>query len=198
MNERIGLFGGCFNPVHCGHLAVARAALAELLLDKVLFIPSGEPPLKGASGLLPGAERLAMINLAVAAEPMMEACDIEIARPGLSFTVDTVRALQLTLPAGTELVFILGSDCLDRLPRWKGIEELHERLRFAVVQRPGAEQHLNDPRLVALPCAASSISSTEVRGRLRCGLDAGALVPSPVASYLMSRGHYAGTAGDLS
>ena len=80
MPSRIGLFGGCFNPVHRGHIAVAGAALAHLGLDKVVFIPSGHPPLKGNSGLLDGEARLALLERALADEPRMEASPIEIRR----------------------------------------------------------------------------------------------------------------------
>ncbi|MCK9543828.1 MAG: nicotinate-nucleotide adenylyltransferase [Novosphingobium sp.] len=191
MSTRIGLFGGCFNPVHRGHIAVARAARAHLGLDKVLFIPSGHPPLKGDEGLLAGEERLAMLRLALAEEAGMDACDIEIGRAGPSYTVDTVRAFWRELPDDAEMFFLLGSDCLGRLPRWKGIDELHRMLRFAVVQRAGEERPLVDPRLLALPCDAGPVSSTLIRERLARGESVDDLVHRAVAARLAARRHYA-------
>lgn len=191
MTARIGLFGGCFNPVHNGHVAVARAARAQLELDQVLFIPSGQPPLKGKVSLIEGVERLAMLNLALANEPNMQACNIEIVRAGPSYTADTVNALDKHLGSNTEMIFIIGSDCLDRLPLWKGIDDLHARLRFAVVQRPGAERTLQDRRLLKLNCVPSSVSSTEVRQRLAAGRSVADLVHPAVANYLLERGYYA-------
>lgn len=195
MSLRVGLFGGCFNPVHLGHVEVARAALAHLALDRVVFIPSGHPPLKGNRGLAPGEHRLAMLELALAGEPRMAASALELGREGRSFTIDTVRALLDGLPAGTELFFLLGSDCLERLPHWKGIDDLHALVRFAVVQRAGAEQPVADPRLLALPCEPLGVSSTLVRGRLACGAGAEDLVPVAVAAYLAEHRPYPVSAG---
>lgn len=195
MSLRVGLFGGCFNPVHLGHIAVARSALAHLGLDRVVFIPSGHPPLKGDRGLAPGEHRLAMLELALAAEPRMEASAVELEREGRSFTIDTVRALQHELPAGTELFFLLGSDCLERLPHWKGIEELHDLLRFAVVQRAEAGRPLADSRLLALPCEPLAVSSTMVRGGLARGDSVEHLVPAAVAAYLAKQRPYPVAAG---
>lgn len=181
---RVGLFGGCFNPVHCGHVAAARAARDHLQLDRVVFIPSGQPPLKGAAGLMPGQDRLAMLRDALANEPGMSADGIELDRAGPSYTVDTVRVLRQGLPEAAELFFLLGSDCLDRLPRWKGIDELHAMLRFAIVQRRGAERVPDDRRIVSVPMAPCSLSSTLVRDRLARGESVVDLVPPAVVAYL--------------
>ena len=184
MTQRIGLFGGCFNPVHNGHIALARAGLANLGLDTVIFIPSGLPPLKGGQGLLPGEQRLAMLQSALAREPGLELCTAEIARAGPSFTVDTVRTLREGLAGDVELFFLLGSDCLDRLPRWKGIDELHAMLRFVVIQRPGANRDITDPRLLQLATDLPVVSSTLVRQRLARAERVSDLVPPPVERFL--------------
>ncbi|BEV01172.1 nicotinate (nicotinamide) nucleotide adenylyltransferase [Novosphingobium olei] len=198
---RIGLFGGSFNPVHLGHIAVARAALDRLGLDKVVFIPSRHPPLKGAEGLMPADLRLALVRAALTDEPAMECNAIEIEREGPSFTVDTVEALLPTFPAGAELYFLLGADCLARLPRWKGIERLHALLRFAIFPRGGeAGQAAADPRLVHVPMPESPLSSTLVRARLAEGAAIGDIVPAPVAALLADRWPPLGAAppaGDL-
>uniref|UniRef100_UPI0026335B6C nicotinate-nucleotide adenylyltransferase n=1 Tax=Novosphingobium sp. TaxID=1874826 RepID=UPI0026335B6C len=179
---RIGLYGGCFNPVHAGHLAAARGAREALALDEVLFIPSGHPPLKGNAGLVAGAHRLAMIERAIADEPGMAVSSIEIDRDGPSFTVDTVRTLRAAFPAGAELFFLLGDDCLRRLPRWKGIDELHEMLRFAILPRSGQPEGEPDSRLIWLPLAPLAVSSTEVRAMAALGQNPpAALVPAAVS-----------------
>lgn len=184
MTMRIGLFGGCFNPVHLGHIAAARAALAHLELDRVIFIPSGQPPLKGSAGLLAGPDRLAMLELALQDEPAMEASAIEIERSGPSYTVDTVRTLRSALPAGAELFFLLGGDCLARLPQWKGIEELRTAVRFAILPRGGEGTGPLAEALVGVPMAPMAISSTLVRARCAGGESIDALVPPAVAAYL--------------
>jgi nicotinate-nucleotide adenylyltransferase len=191
MTVRIGLFGGCFNPVHLGHLAAARAARDHLALDRVIFIPSGHPPLKGATGLLAGADRLAMLELALRGEPDMEASDIEIQREGPSYTVDTVRTLRATFPARAELFFLLGGDCLARLPQWKGIEELRAKVRFAILPRGGQGRETSADGLIEVPMPEIALSSTLVRKRCALGEPQDGLVPEPVAAYLRRHQPYA-------
>jgi len=190
MTLRVGLFGGCFNPVHNGHLAAAEAARAHLALDRVVFIPSGHPPLKGDAGLLAGAERLAMLEAALADRADMTVSTLEIEREGPSYTVDTVRALRRSLPAGSFLVFLLGADCAARLDRWKGIAELHDMLRFAILPRGGVLPSDLDPRLLPVPMADVAVSSTLVRERLARGENVAGLVPPGVADYLASHCPY--------
>jgi len=182
---RIGLYGGCFNPVHEGHLAAARAARDALRLDRLIFIPSGNPPLKGNAGLADGAHRLAMLDMAIADDPCMEVSPIEIHRDGPSFTVETVETLRRDFPADADLFFLLGEDCLDRLPHWKGIEALHAMLRFAILPRPGAAVGKRDDRLILLDLPQVDASSTQVRAMFAAGQCAPAsLLPSAVADYI--------------
>ena len=169
MTRRIGLYGGCFNPVHAGHLASARGALAALALDSVIFIPSGNPPLKGAKGLADGAHRLEMLKLAIADDSRFVVSSIEIDRTGPSFTVDTVRMLRCTFPYPVELFFLLGDDCLGRLPLWKGIDELHSMLRFAILPRIRDDAASDDARLIRLSMPPVEVSSTEIRNLLADG-----------------------------
>jgi len=190
MTLRVGLFGGCFNPVHNGHLAAAEAARAHLALDRVVFIPSGHPPLKGDAGLLAGAQRLAMLEAALVDRADMTVSTLEIEREGPSYTVDTVRALRRSLPAGSFLVFLLGADCAARLDRWKGIAELHDMLRFAILRRGGVLPSDLDPRLLPVPMADVAVSSTLVRERLARGEEVAELVPPGVADYLASHCPY--------
>lgn len=189
---RVGLYGGCFNPVHAGHLAAARSAREALGLDHVLFIPSGNPPLKGNAGLASGADRLAMIMRAIAGEAGMAVSRIEIDRDGSSFSVDTVRSLRVTYPADAELFFLLGDDCVDRLPRWKGIEELHAMVRFAILPRLGLPAAGHDSRLLWLPLAPIAVSSTAIRTMVAAGeVPSAELVPAAVGAYITAQGLYA-------
>jgi nicotinate-nucleotide adenylyltransferase len=189
---RMGLYGGCFNPVHQGHLAAARGAMRALELDRVLFIPSGKPPLKGDGGLVHGSHRLAMLDAALAEESAMDASAIEIERQGPSFTVDTVTDLRTNNPAGTELFFLLGDDCIERLPRWKGIDRLHAMLRFAVLPRMAGQARPEDQRLIWLDLPQAAVSSTQIRAMLASGERPPAkLVPAAVMHYVAQHRLYA-------
>lgn len=193
---RAGLYGGTFNPVHQGHVAAARGAAAALRLDKVIFIPSGTPPLKGSSGLAPGPNRLAMLELALADEPAMETCDLEIARPGPSYTLDTVNALRDSLPKPTVLFFLLGDDCVARLPRWKGIDQLHAMLRFAILPRSENTATALDERLIRLDFPRTDASSTRVRAMLGKGeCPPETLVHPQVMEYIVAHELYSARAG---
>lgn len=166
---RIGLYGGCFNPVHQGHLTAARGAIDALELDRLVFIPSGTPPLKGARGLAAGAHRLAMLTAALVDEPRMEASAIEIERQGPSYTIDTVTQLRSAFPDEAELFFLLGDDCVGRLARWKGIDRLHEMVRFAILPRQAGHVRIADQRLIWLDIPRLEASSTQIRTMLVAG-----------------------------
>lgn len=191
MSLRVGLYGGCFNPVHDGHLAAARGACDVLGLDRLIFIPSGNPPLKGNAGLAESIHRLAMLDIATADEPRWSVSDAEITRAGPSFTVDTVRAMKGALPVDAELFFLLGDDCIDRLPKWKGIDELHTMLRFVVLPRWGQEIPHADKRLMWLPLPQMDVSSTQIRGMCQAGHSLPApMLCAEVAAYIKSHGLY--------
>ncbi len=188
---RIGLYGGCFNPVHAGHLAAARGACNALDLDRLIFIPSGNPPLKGNTGLVEGAHRLAMIELAVADDVRMGVSSIEIEREGLSYTVDTVRALRTSFHQSTELFFLLGDDCLARLSHWKGIEELNSMLRFAILPRQQDVSGSTDKGLIWLHLPRVTVSSTQIRSALAEGqAPVPTLLPQNVLRYITDHSLY--------
>lgn len=188
---RIGLYGGCFNPVHEGHLSAARGASDALGLDRLIFIPSGNPPLKGDAGLAHGAHRLAMLTRAIADDDRMEASSIEIDRAGPSFTVDTVRALRQSYPADAELFFLLGADCVARLPQWKGVEELHHMLRFVILPRAGEVPPQLDERLIWLRLPQVDVSSTQIRAMVSAGdRPPASLLPRAVAEYIEAQQLY--------
>ena len=134
---RIGIFGGTFNPIHQGHLAIAEEVLKTVGLDWVLLIPAGRPPHKKGRKVLPAKHRMEMTRLAVQGHARMEASDLEITRRGKSYTIETVKALERNYPKGTEFYLILGLDAFLEFSTWRAPEELTVRCHIVVVSRPG-------------------------------------------------------------
>ena len=134
---KLGLLGGSFNPIHNGHLGLAAHVLDKLQLDRVLFIPTGDPPHKRDGSLAPAKHRYEMIQLAIADTPAFSLSDIEIRRIGKSYTIDTVRTLRQQFGSSTELYFLIGLDAFLDVPNWKDPQELLRLCRFVVVPRPG-------------------------------------------------------------
>jgi nicotinate-nucleotide adenylyltransferase len=134
---RIGIFGGTFNPVHEGHLAIAEAVRRSLRLDRVLFIPAGRPPHKKGRKILPARHRLEMVRLAVQAHAGLEVSEMEIRRPGKSYTIETVKELERQYAKGTRFYLILGLDAFLEIFTWRSPEELLSRCNMVVVSRPG-------------------------------------------------------------
>ena len=137
--ERIGLFGGTFNPIHRGHLRAADEVRKKFPLDQICFIPSATPPHKEPDVLAGAADRLAMIRLAIAAYPLFRASDVEVSRPGPSFTIDTVRYYKSNLPEETDLYLILGFDAFLEIHTWKSYTKLLKLISFIVMSRPCKE-----------------------------------------------------------
>jgi len=189
--NRIGLFGGSFNPVHNGHLLIARAALEELALDRLVFIPAARSPFKPGQPLAPDASRLRWLRLALAGWTRCEVDPLEIERGGISYTIETVRRLRERHP-GACLHWLLGADHLPTLPRWREAEELARLVGFAVVSRPGEAPAPPLPpfRLHHLGGVPTAISSSAVRERLRRGLPVDLLLPPPVSEAVVNSGLY--------
>jgi len=134
---RLGLFGGSFNPIHNGHLAIARQAHEALALDRTLFIPTGDPPHKQDGALAGAQHRYEMVRLAIAGTPAFELSDIEITRQGKSYSIDTVRELQQHYGPSTALFFLIGLDAFLDLPNWREPDALLAACSFVVISRPG-------------------------------------------------------------
>lgn len=202
--ERIGIFGGSFDPVHLGHLALARRALEAVPLDRVLFAPAADSPFKVGRMNAPAEDRLAMLELAIVGEPRFGICRADLDRGGVSYTVDLVADVRAAHP-DAELFFLLGADSLAGLHRWRRSRELVAMCRFVGFGRPGVRidpdalgfDPATNARLTAdfVPGFSEPASSTEVRARLAAGEDASPLLPAPVAAYIRDRGLYR-TAGD--
>jgi nicotinate-nucleotide adenylyltransferase len=195
--ERIGLFGGSFDPVHSAHLALAQSALSELMLDELRWIPAGQAYQK-ARPLSDARHRAAMVALAIRDEPRFVLDDSELNRAGPSYTLDTVRAAQAAAP-DAQWFLIIGADQYAGLHTWKDWPELLARVTLAVANRPGAVPPVDAAVLRAphrvVPLPMLDISSTEVRQRVAAGQPVGALVPPQVARYIESHALYRGSTG---
>jgi len=191
---RIGIYGGTFNPIHNGHLALAQAALERLGLQQVIFVPAGIPPLKSDVQLVSAEQRLQMVSLAISNHPGFSLCDFEVRRYEKSYTVDTVRYLTKQFDDTCEFFFILGDDCAANLHRWKGIDELCRLLQFVQVRRLGCDLPEQTPTLLTLNMPTVAISSTLLRQRLRSQQAVDHLTPAPVAQYIQRHHLYRATA----
>ena len=193
---RIGIFGGTFDPPHNGHLALARACMAELALDEVLFVPAAQNPLKTTGPKASAHDRLTMLGLLVAAVDNMGVLDIELQKGGRSYTVDTMDDLQMVQPA--DYWFLLGADALKGLGSWKNPTKLLRLCRLGVVLRPSqadadvitrfGEPYRDRVDLIRMPPV--DISSTEIRNRLSQGKTIAPYVPQAILAYIEEKGLY--------
>jgi nicotinate-nucleotide adenylyltransferase len=195
---RVGILGGTFNPPHLGHLVCAQEARVQLELDEVLLMPVSAPPHKPLEDD-PGPEvRLELCRLAAEADEWLEASDLEVARAGASYTVDTLAELHERRP-GDELTWIAGGDMAASLPSWREPERVLALARFAVAEREGARRAEIERVVEALGRAESvafldmpliGISSTAIRRRVAAGRPIRYLVPDAVAAYIADHGLY--------
>lgn len=195
--SKIGILGGAFDPIHFGHLFIAEQAYFEFGLDKVVFMPTSIPPHKRES-LLPGVERYKMVVIATAGNPHFEVSRLEIDRPGISYTIDTLQEL-IKLYPGTQFYVIIGVDAILEILSWKDAEKVASMVNFIVAKRPGYSlEKLNDKisglnikldvNILTVP--ALEISSTEIRERVLKGETIKYLLPENVHSYIYKRGFY--------
>lgn len=184
---RIGIFGGTFNPVHVGHLLLAEAAREQLALDRIVFIPTARPPHKTARGLLPGAVRLEMLQLALQRHPAFVASDIELQRPGASYTIDTVRALRAQLPQA-KLFLLVGEDLLS--VRWAAWKDIRALCTLVAARRPGAPKPKAAKEIKWLEMPQLDISSSDIRKRIAAGRSIRYLVPGAVARHIAAHQLY--------
>lgn len=190
---RVGVLGGSFDPIHLGHLAAAEDAADALSLDRVLLVPASVPPHKLQGTSAPPEERLAMVREAVKGHDRLEACDIEIRRGGISYTIDTVNELFARFGRDVELWLLVGSDAFRDIASWRRADELLQMVKLAVLERPGESlptvSGVPRPTVVKLPNGLC-ISSTEVRRRLASGEPISGLLPPAVELYIKTRGLY--------
>jgi nicotinate-nucleotide adenylyltransferase len=196
---KLGILGGTFDPPHLAHLALAEEARSLLGLDRVLFVPAGDPWRKAGQEITPAEHRLAMVHLAVADKPHFEVCTLEIEREGPSYTVDTLAELADQYGPEAELYLILGEDALHDMPNWKEPERIVALARLVVARRPSLPEPPVPPesaihglaeRLIPLDMPPIDISATALRERARQGLSLRGLVPAGVAEYIEQHGLY--------
>ena len=164
---RIGILAGSFDPVHQGHLAIARFASDELNLNRVIFVPLSKNPLKKNPRMLTDAARLALLKNAVRRFPGYSVSDHELKRPGPSYTVDTLRYFRKKFGAKTTLYFLAGADTPRDFSRWKSPEKVLKLCRFVVMTRPGSRMQLSDRRFLWLPMPPVKVSSSSIRAGIQ-------------------------------
>lgn len=197
---RLGIMGGTFDPIHIGHLACAEQVRDAYNLDGVVFMPAGDPWMKRGRALAPAEDRFAMVRLAVRDNPRFDVSRLEIDRAGETYTVDTLRALKAHYPENVEIYFISGADAVFRILEWRDAREVASLARLVAVTRPGYEisdarskymrTHASIMHISQLEVTALSISSTDLREKVRTGKSIRYLVPQVVADYIKEHGLY--------
>jgi nicotinate-nucleotide adenylyltransferase len=217
---RLGLLGGSFNPVHNGHLAIARQTRQALGLDQILFVPTSQPPHKQNGNLAPAQDRYEMVRLAIASDTAFAISDVEFRRPGKSYSIDTIRSLQQEYGPQVQLFFLIGLDAFLEFPSWREPRTLLELCPFVVLSRPGLsfeslstvamlppipqpsladldagrisqlEVSLGAQRLTCLRLPPCEVSASDIRARIHQGLPTAHLLPPLVESYILQHHLY--------
>ena len=182
---KLGIYGGSFDPVHLGHLLVAQAALEELGLDRLFFIPAACSPFKAENQPAPDAVRLQLLRLALAGKTNCEVDDQEIRRGGTSYTIDALRDYARRF-SGAKLFYLIGADNAAKLNEWREAGDLAKLAEFVAVPRPGgADAAFPSPfRGRTLQGFPFAVSSSEIRARVKAGLTVEHLVPAAVAGAI--------------
>lgn len=207
--ERIGLFGGTFNPVHLGHVKAAEIVLSKFMLDKILFIPSYIPPHKGTDGIASPDHRIAMVKLALGNKPHFIPSPIEIEAQGTSYSILTLNKIRETYPQA-EIFFILGIDAFLEIDTWKDYKQVVDRCCFIVISRPGyrlqdagmalGKEYEKDTldlseedrfseemmarKIFLLPIDALDVASSDIRRRIKEKISIKGMVSPPVEKYI--------------
>jgi nicotinate-nucleotide adenylyltransferase len=200
-NNRIGIMGGTFDPVHYGHLFIAQTALSRLNLNKVLFIPAKIPPHKRKNIITDADKRVHMLNLAIESNPKFETSTIEIDRQKTSYTIDTVRELYQHHDEGTQFYFVMGSDAFKYIETWKEYKELFKIIEFIVMTRQilkngSLDEKIkvltkeHDAKIIKIEIPFLDISSTIIRKRVKEGEPIKYLLPESVEKYVFDKKLY--------
>jgi nicotinate-nucleotide adenylyltransferase len=189
----LGIFGGAFNPPHIGHLVAAESVREQLRLDKVIFVPSADPPHRTDVGRATAKARLEMTRLAIQGNTTFEVSDIEVVRPGKSYTIDTITAFHALYPK-VKLCLLIGSDNLAEFHTWKSPREIITMCDLIVFPRPGfsvsdvKNEFTKAAEVVNVPHVG--ISASEIRRKVRMGKSIRYLVTRGVAEYILKNGLY--------
>lgn len=193
--RRVVVFGGTFDPIHNGHIAIARCLRDELDADSVVMVPTGRPWLRPDAPVATPQDRLRMVELALESEDRIEVSDVDIVRDKTTYSIDTIQDLRLRYGTDCEFILALGADAVPDLHRWHRYDQLTEECTFAVVQRPGSP--LDDT--TSLPKNTSvirgpmvNISASEIRSKIGRGnlANAADVLPDLVLRFIIEKGLY--------
>lgn len=194
---RLGIMGGTFDPIHYGHLVAAEEALVQFNLDRVIFMPTGMPALKRHQRVAPAEHRYLMTVIATASNPDFAVSRIEVDRPGVTYTVDTMAELRTVHGPETDLFFITGADAVLDILTWKDSDRLADMCTLIAATRPGYDlsrfqQQIESSRLQVdlMEVPALAISSTDIRARILGRRPVRYLLPEAVAAYMMKNHLY--------
>ncbi|MCW2812265.1 MAG: putative nicotinate-nucleotide adenylyltransferase [Friedmanniella sp.] len=194
--HRLGVMGGTFDPIHHGHLVAASEVARRFDLDEVVFVPTGQPWQKVDRHVSGAEDRYLMTVIATASNPRFTVSRVDIDRPGMTYTVDTLTDLRAERGDDVDLYFITGADALAQILTWRNVDKLFDLAHFVGCTRPGVQ--LDSPAVAQLPpdrvtlmeVPALSISSTDCRGRVREQDPIWYLVPDGIVQYIAKRGLY--------
>jgi nicotinate-nucleotide adenylyltransferase len=190
---RLAIFGGSFDPPHIGHLLVAVDAAEQLALDRIVFVPTATQPLKAGRAVASAEQRVAMVRLLVAGDPLLEVSTVEVDRAGLSFTVDTLAHFAERQPQDTRFL-LLGDDVLASFGQWKEPQRILGLAQVVLLEREGRHSALpsimGGAEVVRLRPRRVDVSSTEIRDRIRTGKSVRGMVTDGVAEYIGRAGLY--------
>lgn len=182
--KRIGILGGTFNPLHIGHLAIAEVAQEKMDLDRVIFVPTAQPPHKRILHLASAQHRLEMVRLSIQNNPKFEVSDYEVKKGGKSYTIDTVEYFREKFGHEAKLFFILGGDAAAQLHTWRQIDDLIQKISFVVVNRPGNDDCAPEIPHHSISMPGLDIASSYIRKRIHQGKSIKYLVPEEVFRYI--------------
>jgi len=198
--RKLAVLGGTFDPIHNGHISAAWAVLHELKPQKVLFLPTGMSPHKEDKLVSPASDRFQMVVRSIAGFPCFDTSRLEISKPGMSYTIDTARALKKILPPDGELIFVVGGDTIGEIPTWRDYTELLSIAGFAVVPRQGFDRAMKDiaddlrsrygANIHVLNSPVVNVSSSEIRLKIKSGLPVSDLMPQEALGYAHTAGLY--------
>ncbi|HEY5042206.1 MAG TPA: nicotinate-nucleotide adenylyltransferase [Verrucomicrobiae bacterium] len=182
---KLGIYGGSFDPVHLGHLLVAQAAVEELGLDRLFFVPAAQSPFKTENQIAPAEIRLQLLRLALAGKTNCEIDEQEIKHGGISYSIETLRDYAKRFP-NAELFYLIGADNISKLNEWREPAELAKLAEFAAIPRPGGAAAVFPPpfRGRTLKGFPLGVSSSQIRARVKAGLPIDSLVPPFVADAI--------------
>ncbi len=192
---RLGVMGGTFDPIHHGHLVAASEVASRFGLDEVVFVPTGQPWQKADRDVSGVEDRYLMTVIATASNPRFTVSRVDVERPGMTYTVDTLKDLRAERGDDVDLYFITGADAMAQILTWRGVDELFELTHFVACTRPGVEldvsmDGLPKDRITMVTIPALAISSTACRARVGDGEPIWYLVPDGIVQYIQKRGLY--------